>query len=213
MLLSHPLPFSHRNQNFRNVSDLNLHRKLFVRRKQILSVFPKTAKKKTNNYRLQNDTFELGIEWLPERLSSPGRSVCCRSVTAPSTLAFSSHDSSSVCRLMRKFRCRIDSFRLNEMTQCSVGFPSSIFNPEIFHEFFFSLFLSWMNLRQAYWFVQKNRWIALTSRICWLMSLWGTPGCWPDAASSDKLPGTIRTRSRPTAESRAISAIERSGGG
>lgn len=50
----------------------------------------------------------------------------------------------------------------------------------------------------------KCEWF-LTSSICWLISDCAAPASWFAAFSSVKLPGTIRTLSLPTAESRAIS--------
>lgn len=53
--------------------------------------------------------------------------------------------------------------------------------------------------------VKKCLIVWLTSSICWLMSDCAASASWLAALPSVKLPGTIRTRSRPTAESRAIS--------
>lgn len=49
----------------------------------------------------------------------------------------------------------------------------------------------------------------LTSSICWLRSFCALATCWfVVVLSNAKLPGTTRTRSRPTAESRAISKMD-----
>lgn len=53
--------------------------------------------------------------------------------------------------------------------------------------------------------VKKCLIVWLTSSICWLMSDCAASASWLAALPSVKLPGTMRTRSRPTAESRAIS--------